>query len=336
MRLGAGLGIAAVESWFPDTAQTVTQALDEGLIDRRAAGDMGYESLPVSEELAAPEMAVIAARAALRRSGIDPAQVGLVLHAWMYHQGHDLWSPAHYIADQLRMPDAVPVGVRQVCNGGAMAIELAAARLLADPTLRYALITTADRFAQPGFNRWTSDYGIAYGDGATAVLLHRDPTADDDLVLRAISTAAAPALERMHRGDDAFGEYPMSHSPAIDMRRTKKAYLVKNGFDTFTKIGRERVQQVIGAALADSGTQPTVVLLPRLGRKMLTDAYRDPVAEIVPAEILDLGTRTGHLGPGDTAASLAELRGRLVSGEDGLVLNAGAGFTWSALAVRVP
>ena len=244
------------------------------------------------------------------------------------------------MADQLGLADSVPLGVQQVCNGGAAAIELATARLLAEPRLGRALITTADRFAEPGFDRWRGDYGIGYGDGATAVVLQLPDSGDADLLFHASSTVAAPHLERMHRGTDPFSPAPRSLSPRVDIRRTKKAFLEAEGLDAFTKAGGESLRAAIDSCLHQAGLaadDPRLryVLPPRLGRKTIDLAYLPVIAATVPAEILRPGKDTGHLGAGDTAASLAEIsrKGLLGPGEYALVISAGAGFTWSCLLV---
>src|SRR5690606_16691271 len=159
------LGISAPATYLPERRQSAREAVEQGLLDADTAAELGYDRLPVAD-LAPPEMAVEASRRTLAEAGVPAGDLGLVLHAWIHYQGHDLWSPARVIADRLGAGSATPVGVQQVCNGGAAAVELAAARLFLEPGLGPALITTADAFLDPGFDRWTGDYGIGYGDGA--------------------------------------------------------------------------------------------------------------------------------------------------------------------------
>lgn len=340
MRLPGPLGLSGLSTWIPEERQTARQAVDQGLIDAETAEELGYAALPVADR-AAPEMAVLAARAALEKTGTAPAELGMVLHAWMYYQGHDLWSPSHYIADQLGAQQAEPLGIQQVCNGGAAAVAVGAARLLADPALRYILVTTADRFAAAGFDRWRGDYGIAYGDGATALLLHSPEERPADLLLHAVATVAAPQLERMHRGCDPFGPTPRSVSDLVDIRRTKKAYLEQEGMEAFARASGESLGTAVERCLAAAGLaadDPRLryVVPPRLGMKTIDMAYAPALRKaLTAAEILAVGGDTGHLGAGDAAASLAELHAgrRLASGEFALVVSAGAGFTWSCLLV---
>ncbi|MFC5150335.1 3-oxoacyl-[acyl-carrier-protein] synthase III C-terminal domain-containing protein [Streptomyces amakusaensis] len=354
MRLRAPMGLSGLSTWIPPERQSAREAVALGLIEEETAGELGYDRLPVAD-LSAPEMAVLAGRAALEAAGEGPT--GLVLHSWMHYQGHDLWSAPHYIADRLGLGDALPLGIQQVCNGGAAAVETAIARLLAEPALGRALVTTADRFAEPGFDRWRGDYGIAYGDGATALVVHpldRDTGAESgtesgtgegaggsaDLTLYAIATVAAPALERMHRGGDPFSAAARSISSRVDMRRTKKAFLAAEGMEAFTRASGDRLRRVVRTCLADAGLDAAdprlrYVVMPRLGRKTIDLAYRPALSELTPAEILATGRDTGHLGAGDAAAGLAELHHdkMLEPGERALVISAGAGFTWSCLLV---
>ncbi|MGW9221221.1 3-oxoacyl-[acyl-carrier-protein] synthase III C-terminal domain-containing protein [Streptomyces sp. NPDC055699] len=339
MRFPGPLGISAPSVWLPAGRQSSEEAVARGLVDAESAEELGYDRLPVAE-LAPPEMAVEAGRHSLTAAGVDAAAVGLVMHAWIHYQGHDLWSPAHFVADGIGARDAVPVGVQQVCNGGAAAVELAAARLFVEPGLGHALITTADAFVEPGFDRWSGDYGIAYGDGATALVLHHLPGSEGgrpaDLVLHALSTVAAPSLERMHRGDDPFSPAARSLGPRVDIRRTKKAFLQAEGMEAFTGASAAALKSAVGECLAAAGDVPLrYVVAPRLGRKTVDLAYAPMLTKLTGAELLRPGADTGHLGAGDTAASLADLHARrmLGPGEYALVVSAGAGFTWSCLLV---
>jgi 3-oxoacyl-[acyl-carrier-protein] synthase-3 len=263
----------------------------------------------------------------------------MVVHAWTYHQGHDFWSPAHYVAGQAGAVGAIAVGVQQMCNGGVAAIEIAAARMIADPAVRRCLVTTADRFAERGFAGWLRDVAVASGDGATAVLLDR---AAGPFELVAIATRSAPEFELMHRGDDDFGAMPGWHSDAVDVRRTKEAFVQAGRTADFAAHQSEALRAVLADALADAELEPgdprlRFVVLPRIGNGVLDRFYRPAIVDVGlgHADVLDPGRDTGHLGAGDTAASLAELTtaGRLGAGEYALLINVGGGFTWSCVVV---
>ncbi|WP_037843276.1 hypothetical protein [Streptomyces sp. NRRL F-5126] len=335
--------IAAAE-WLPSTAAKTVDALAAGRVTAQEAEAMGYEQLPVSHDLSAPQMAVRAARRALERAGVSAGGVAAVLHAWTYYQGHDFWSPAHYVAAEAGAHGAVPTGIQQMCNGAGAALRLALHQLAASPAAGPVLITTADRFARPGFDRWGGDYGVWYGDGATAAVVGTGHAPEGALTVRALHTRAVPVLESAHRDAATFHAAPHLASAAVDVRRTKKAYFGVHGKEPFLdRLGRETTA-ALAAALAEAGAgtrEPRCVLLPRLGAATARDVYGPAVARATGAPTADLGERTGHLGAGDLLSNLAALAApggphALEPGERAAVLSAGAGFTWSTLVVQRP
>ncbi|MGW4123930.1 3-oxoacyl-[acyl-carrier-protein] synthase III C-terminal domain-containing protein [Nocardia sp. NPDC004711] len=332
------VAVMAATCWLPAVRQQPAD-VDQAL----RPADPGYAALAVSESLSGPELAVLAGREALAGAGWGGADLGLLFYAWSHYQGHDFWSPAHYVADRLGAEAALPLGIQQMCNGGAAAVQAAAAYLRGDPRCRRALVGTGDRFAEPGFRRWTGDYGVAYGDAGTAVLLSTESEARPRLWLHTVATVAAPELEAMTRGDDPASPAPRWLRGTIDIRATKKAFLRRLPRDHYAAIERAKVTEVIATALADAdltGDDPrlTRVVLPRFHADTLETAYRPLVSELTRATLVDFGHDTGHLGAGDLAAGLADLLGEslLAPGEFALVLSAGVGFTWSCAVVSRP
>ncbi|MDH2428030.1 3-oxoacyl-[acyl-carrier-protein] synthase III C-terminal domain-containing protein [Sphaerisporangium sp. TRM90804] len=332
-------GIAAAVAWLPPGRHTIEDALAGGL-DERMAARLGYRSLCESADHSAPEMAVLAAQKALADAGWDGDQLGMVAHSWLYHQGHDFWSPPHYVAHQVGARNALPVGVQQTSNGCVAALEVAVTRMIADPDVDRVLVTTADRFSLPGFDKWTSDFDVAYGDGATALLLDR---AGGPYRLLSIVSMNAPEFELLHRGDDAFSAAPLAHSAPIDVRRTKQAFRNTGGIPLFGATLHTSVQQAVRQAIAESGLTPEdprlrCLTLPRIGAEPLARFFTPALEELGlrHTEILELGRDTGHLGAGDSVANLADLDAGnvLAPGEVALLLNTGNGFTWSCIAVR--
>ena len=344
MRIDGRIVIAGPTLWLPDGIDSATEAIAAGRLDEDTADDLGYTEVHTAKGLAAPELAVRAAEIALREAGTGPEDIGFLAHAFCYYQGHDYFSPAHFIADRLCARDAVPVGVFQLSNGGAAAVQLAAAQLLADPRTESALVTTADCFGEPGFDRWRGDYGVGYGDGATALVLrHADRSRRGDLNLLAINSATAAEFGTMMHAADRFAPAPRWIAGTVNARRNKKAYLKANGSEAFTKTQQEKLREVVINALADAGVEPDDpalrhVLLPRVARVVLEEAYIPTLAEITPARPVDLGTNTGHLGAGDLLASAAAVAGdaMLAPGEIAVLLSVGAGFSWSCAVVQSP
>lgn len=250
--LSTPLRIAAATLWLPDRRETTEAALAAGRVDEETAARLRYREVAVSRDHAAPEMAVLAATDALAAAGWDGSDLGMVAHAWTYHQGHDFWSPAHYVAHRIGASAANAVGVQQMCNGGAAALEVAAARMIADPGVARAAVTTGDRFPPPAFDRWLGDYELVYGDSGTALLLDRT---QGPYELLSVATVARSEYETMHRGDDEFSSMPRT-LPQVDVRRTKRAFIASGAEPGFDAALVEAVVEVVGAALTEAGLAP--------------------------------------------------------------------------------
>lgn len=336
----APVWIAAAVLWLPPGRDETAEALAAGRVDNDTIERLGYHGLSVCEDRAAPEMAVLAAQKALAEAGWAAEDLKLVAHAWLYYQGHDFWSAPHYVAHHAGARHALPVGVQQTSNAAVAAIELAASRMCVDPEVDRCAVTTGDRFAGPGFDRWRSDYDVAFGDGGTALLLDR---AGGPYRLLSVVSVAAPEFEHLYRGDDPFSTAPRLLRATVDVRPSKQAFWASGQVPRFALALRQAVQEVIRRALADADLPPDdarvrYLTLPRIGSFALRELFMPPVRELElrHAEVLDLGRGTGHLGAGDSIANLAELHAadRMAPGEVALLLSVGNGHTWSCMAVR--
>ncbi|MER6030927.1 ketoacyl-ACP synthase III family protein [Streptomyces sp. NPDC001851] len=329
--------------WLPSGRETVQEMVGAGRLAADDAEGLGLTEVPVADR-SAPDMAVLAGRRALAASNTDPGRVGLLAHAWTYHQGHDFWSPAHYIAHQLGAHAAFPVGVQQLSNGGAAALGMAVRELVAAPEADAALVTTADRFTLPGFDRWAADYGVVYGDAGTAAVLRRRNGTHPSgaLLLKSLAFVTDASFEDMYRGRDDFSPAPLARGGGVDVRRPKKAYLeIHEGIEEFRHAATHCVGEALRRALHDAEvdhTDPrlTHVALPRLSDGTLDLMYRPVVESLVKADVLDLREASGHLGAGDLLANLAHLAapGVLRPGDLAVVLGGGGGFTWSCAVVE--
>ncbi|MDJ0396226.1 hypothetical protein QMK17_23230 [Rhodococcus sp. G-MC3] len=341
MKIGSPLRVAAVAVQKPDTAVTTTHAIELKRTDDHDADRTGINELPVSTIASGPDLAVGAARSALAAARWEPSSLDFIGHAWIHHQGHDFWSPAHFVADSLGAHRAMPVGIQQMCNGGAMGLELAATRLLADPTARRALVTTGDRFADEGFDRWKGDYGVWYGDGGTACLLERaDIVNPHDVTLRSIVSKAIPSVESLHRGVDDFTPAARWLSPTTDVRRTKKGYIDARGLDEFHRSSRAALREVVAQAVSEAGItlgDPRIssITVPRVGRTLMQETYASALDGMTKSHVSFTAAQSGHLGAGDLAANIehVERTAPELDGHIGLFVSAGGGFTFTCAVI---
>ncbi|MEV0083428.1 ketoacyl-ACP synthase III family protein [Saccharopolyspora sp. NPDC050642] len=326
--------LRACASWLPP-AMPAAEAVSRGLVEAEAVRRAQVTGVTVAEE-SPPDMAVAAAAEALARSGCAPDEIALVLHACSYHQGHDMWAPASYVQHRAVGNRCPAIELRQTSNGGMASLELAAAHLTATGG-RAALLTTADRFCAPGIDRWRSDPGTVFADGATAAVLARD---SGFARLRSLVSVGEPELERMHRGDDPFGPAPLSARTPISIDETTRAFLRSPAGQRSVVLMAERHTESVRRALDEAGAALADIdwfVLPHFGRRRLDVNYFRRFGIDPDRSLWSWSRGVGHLGAGDQFAGIAHLveSGRARPGQLVALLGVGGGFTWSAAVLEI-
>ncbi|UFS98483.1 ketoacyl-ACP synthase III family protein [Nocardia huaxiensis] len=344
MKIVGALSIKGAAAWLPDTTQTADEAIAAGLLTAEYAKRIGIEAVTVAEDtMGAPDMAVLAGRRAIEDANIDPALIGLVTHSWLFYQGHDLWSPAHYVADGVGASSATAFGIHQMSNGGPTAVQLGAINLMADPDAHYTLATSGDRFCLPAINRWGVDSDCALGDGGGALVLGRSDGETDRLRLLSVGTATAPEFEGLCRGDDVWSPHPLWHRMPIDGTRLKTAFCASIDVEQFVLAVRKKLAESVQQALDHAGIENRdprirIAVVPRIGRGLLERAFQPALRDTVRAEIVHLGGRTGHLGAGDLFANITDIieLNLLEPGEIAIIASSGGSCSWSCVVVQQP
>jgi len=227
--------------------------------------------------------------------------------------------------------------IRQMSNGGLAGLDLAYSYQLADRQRADALVTAGDRFCLPGVDRWRTDPGTPYADGAAAVVLSRR---GGFARVASIAVHSDSELEEMHRGDPQFGPAPFSTRIPIDFGAAKQAFTERYGMSFAISRTAAGQRKVMKEALAGAGIELADVrwiVLPHFGRRRLDSIYFKPLG-VDPARTTWEWSRTvGHLGAADQFASLDHLvtSGRLAPGDHCLLVSVGAGYTWAAAVIEV-
>ncbi|ANW21316.1 ketoacyl-ACP synthase III family protein [Streptomyces clavuligerus] len=325
--------VAGTGVWLGEP-EYASAAVESGAYDREQWEADAIESVSVADaSVSPPDMAVHAATAALKRSGLDAADVGLLIHSSIWFQGVPMWPSASYVAGHALSRATTAFGLEQECNGGLGALEVAA-RQIAGGT-RAAMVTTADRFGAPLVERWSSEPGFVYGDGGTAVLL-----SGTGGVARLLATASGSdnALEAVVRGP---GFQPLPTAEPLDLLGRVGHYVRARGSvrEATERVGAV-VRSVVDTVLADAGTDresiARVVALAS-GRSRL--AWQLPQLLGLPVErsTWEFARRVGHLGAGDQFAALNDLleRRAVGRGERVLLVGGGSGFSCTCAVLEI-
>jgi 3-oxoacyl-[acyl-carrier-protein] synthase III len=331
------LYVAGVGTWLPPQVST-EQFLADGRCDAKLARMNDLLAVTVAADKdSPPEMAASAARTALQRAACPPADIQLILHASLYFQGHDLWGAASYVQRAAVGNSCPAMEVRQVSNGGMAALHLAAAYLTAVPDRPAALITAADKFPLPGFDRWRTDPGTVYADGGAALVLSR---ARGFARIRSLVLVSDPELEGMHRAGDACGAAPMTYEQPLDLDAHTRGFLAQLGTPATMARLRAGLDEVLERALGEAGVSLAEVsrfALPHFGRRRLQTNYLRRLGVAVDRTTWHWSRQVGHLGAADQIASFNHLMesGSLAPGDICLLMGVGAGFTWSCAVAQI-
>lgn len=328
--------ITSAAAWIPP-AESAREAVANGNYAEDDFKVNNIVCLPVATDgTTVPDMGVIAARRALDRAAdVIGDHVDLVVHASLYHQGRDWgWTSSAYIQRELGITDAFSVNLDGLSNGGMAAMDYAVGQLQAGRGTS-AMVTTADRFSEPGVNRWRGAYGIVGGDGATAMVLS---TAGGFARVHAIESLTDASLEPLWRGGhpftSAYGEVPH------DLRTPKKSYLEEVGKESVLRRCEVALQTVVRSVLDKTGHKIedfAKILTPHMGHGLMQVQFLQPLGITSDRTLMEWGRYTGHLGSGDLLAGVARLveTKAVRPGDQVLLTSAGGGYSLTAAVIEI-
>ncbi|TCJ89884.1 ketoacyl-ACP synthase III family protein [Nocardia alba] len=305
-----------------------------GRIDSRSARRLGIRSVCRSEQSGA-ESALRAGRTAISEAAISGDQVKLVLHASAYFQGYDMWSSAAYVQHGAVGNTCLTLDVAQLSNGGLASLELAGQFLSGRQDSASVLITTGDRFCEPGIDRWRTDPGTVFADGGTALLVSNSGGFAE---LLSVTGRGAPELEQMSRGADPAADAPLRSTP-ITIDHGREMLTRRYGLAELLKILQQGQLGVYDAALTGAGLAHEDIdwhVVPHLGVPKMRHQFFEPLGIEPDITNYEWGRTIGHLGAGDQIAGLHWLRQHrsIRPGSICALHGSGGGFYWSCAVIR--
>jgi 3-oxoacyl-[acyl-carrier-protein] synthase-3 len=333
----ANVFLSGLGCWLP-AAYPASEAVASGLYDATVYAESKLRGVLVAGSESPPEMAVRAARTALDRSSGGAAAIGTVLHGSTFYQGPEMWSPSAYIMRELGITGAGSTEIRNGCNSMLSGVELAAGLLSYQPDNRPdILLTTADNFNSPLFNRWDSgSMGVIAADAASSVVI--SPTAGFARV-DAVVSRVYPEFEAMARGDEPL--FPPTGSAG---RRIDTVERAQQFNERVREIGGMSIADGIAkacsettlAALAEGGVEAgdlRWVLVPNGDEATTRNCMMDPLGLDVSRTQWEFGCGIGHASSSDQFIALDHLlsTGQLDAGDHVLLFGGAPG--WSAVAV---
>lgn len=334
-----GIYVAGLGSYLPETTPA-EEAVEQGLYDPDDYDWYGWTGAAVAGEMSAPDMAIRAAHQAVSRSRLSSWDIDLHMHAHIWPQGPQGWSPQHYILRNVTDRDAPSFMVWQACAGMLSATELAASHLIADPDRGSALVTGADNVGTPDFNRWA--FGLqngVIGDAASAVLLSRR---EGFARLVSVNSGSTADLEQLYRGNEPIFPPSSGDGRQVDFQERLKAF----GADLATTVdgvvsrqGELRAEIAL-RTLAEAGIGPeevTRVAHVFTGQESYLKTILDPMGVSSDKGLLEYGRQFGHTTVNDQFIGLDHLvtTGQVGPGDHVLMVAHGGGTAIACAVVRI-
>ncbi|GAA4849742.1 ketoacyl-ACP synthase III family protein [Kitasatospora terrestris] len=330
--------VAGIGTYLPDETVTAAEAVADGRYDAANAEASGVRAVRVAaDDEPGPVMAAKAGRLAIERAGVAAEDIDLVLHAYVGHQGQELWSPAHYVLNETVGGRAAAIELRQGCNGALAATELAASYLVARPDTTAALVTTGDAFKLPHIDRWSADDQTVYGDGGAAIVLSKR---GGFARLLATATRSEPSLEPLYRGTE-WTAAPFAEGKPVDLTARKDSWLMRNedAYDDALALIGENFAEVLQEALADAGTtlaETQWFVHANVSRQIAEWGFHKALGLDVSTTPYEWGLDHGHMGNSDQFMGIDHLiaEGRPKAGDKLVTIGVGIGFMWTVAVLE--
>jgi 3-oxoacyl-[acyl-carrier-protein] synthase III len=331
------LYLAGVGSYLPK-AISIDEAVAAGKYDLDDQQSSGQEWVTVAgPRETQPEMAVAAGRVALQRSRCRGADVSLLLHAVTAYNGLDGWNAGCYLQKEILGGGGLSFEIRQLSNGAMASIELAAAYLAAAPGREAAMITAADQFAEPVWDRWRARWGLVFADGASAAVLSR--TGGFARVVSAV-TVTDPGLEGLHRGALPFVPFPDAGQYPVDFRARAVDYAQQFDLEELGSRLAAGLVEAVSRAADEAGLripEAAHYVVPGFGRELLERECLGPLGIPLERSTWSWSAAVGHLGAADHFAALTYLSEaqKLSPGERLVLIGVGGGFNWTCVVLDI-
>ncbi|CAM3786933.1 3-oxoacyl-ACP synthase [Cytobacillus oceanisediminis] len=330
------IGILSTGFYLPNSYITGEEIAREAGIPREIVeGKMGIKKKPVpGENDHTCEMGIKAARTAIKKAGIDPLEIDLIIYIGEEYKEYPLWTAGIKMQEELGAANAWAFDAALRCGTAVMALKVAKNMMMADPGINTVLL--AGGYRNGDFIRYKNPrtrfmYNLGAGGGAIILkkgicknLLYEteiitDGSFSEDVVVVAGGTKNPMTPEALQQG--------LYQLDVLDPEGMKRR-LEQKSMDNFLNVIRRSVrksgfsEEEIGyAALLHMKKSAHDYVLKEMG---------------LPAEASIYLEDYGHIGQFDQILSLelAEKAGRLQDGEIAVLVSAGIGYAWGAATIR--
>jgi 3-oxoacyl-[acyl-carrier-protein] synthase III len=325
------VSLAATASYLPEQWMTAAEVADRSGIPETVIvekfGLRGKHIAAADEHVS--DLSVRATEALLEESGVDPAEIDVVMYFGSMWKDYSIWQVAPWIAHRIGASNAYAVEYDNVSCGTPVALRIARDMLIAEDDLRTVLVVAASRESYLlDYDNQRSRFMFNFGDGAVAGLLVKDGGRNEVLGCHGVTDGAFSLQVKVPSGGSVSPNGGYRYLDVMDPAG------MKDGLDdvslaNFVRAAEGALERSGGASLDDVGYLCGIHMKPSMHRAVLAELGIDRGR----AAYLD---DTGHMSGVDPLLALdrAARAGELQDGELVLLLAAGTGYTWAASVVR--
>jgi 3-oxoacyl-[acyl-carrier-protein] synthase-3 len=292
----------------------------------------------VPGEMGGSELAEKAAREAMQRAGVEPAEIDCIILATLSPE-HTFPGTACFLQERLGLPGIPAMDVRNQCSGFIYGLSVADAWIRTGQYRRVLLVGTEVHSTGIDITTRGRDVAVLFGDGAGVVVLGAEEG-------QATGANGARGVLSTHlHADGRFAKALWIEAPGSRFYPLRISHQMLDEGRHFPQMkGRQvfqaaaqRMPEVIHEALKanDLRLDDIALLVPHQANQRISEVVAKQLSlpmERVVCNIERYGNTTAASIP--LALYDAEQDGRLKRGDLIVLCSFGAGFTWASAVVR--
>lgn len=330
------IGILSTGIYLPEPRMTGKEIAEmSGIPQEIVEKKMGIRQKPIpTAEDHTAFMGTMAAKQAIKKAGIDPKEIDVVIYFGEEHKEYMLWTAGIKIQEEIGATNAYAFDIQQRCGTAVMALKLAKDMMIADDQIHTVLL--AGGYRNSDFIDYTNPrtrfmYNLAAGGGA--VILRKgvqenlilesriitDGSFSEDVAVPVGGTKRPLTPELLQEG--------RFYLDVMDPEGMK-VRLEQKSMDNFIKVIRDSVERsgykesdIDYLAILHMKKSAHDYVLQQLGLSQEQSIYLEDY---------------GHIGQIDQILSLelALENGKVKEGDLVVFVSAGIGYAWDAITIR--
>jgi 3-oxoacyl-[acyl-carrier-protein] synthase III len=330
------IGIVSTGIYIPENYMTGREIAEKAGIPINVVEEkMGIKKKPIpAVDDHTCEMGIKAARKAIEKAGINPAEINLVIYIGEEHKEYPLWTAGIKLQEAVGAINAWAFDVALRCGTTMMALKLAKSMMLADSSIQTVLLAGGYRnvdFIDYENPRTRFMFNLAAGGGAILLkqghnenlLLETEMITDgsfsEDVVVVAGGTKLPISKEAL--------EAKLNYLDVLDPEGMKLR-LEQKSMENFLKVIKDSVQKS-GYSVSEIDYLGILHMKRSAHEYVLTELGLSLDQSIYLEEY-------GHIGQIDQILSLelALEQGKIKNGDLVVLVSAGIGYAWGASTIR--